>query len=196
MTSRVGKMNMSIVGLLTISLIFVAGVVQAEPLQSVADCKELASTFLANPTKETMSALQPQCWETFDSSDANFGGLLHIARNGSHWAAFYVGENLKKTDGSNLEDSLSALGQFSDAHMETLLIFAKESVISESELTDALTMFPESTGEDQRAQLAVMQSRAEKIKRINRKDLVIQKAIALNAIKKFIAQIKAPKTEN
>jgi hypothetical protein len=187
--------------LFLLSLVISAtGVVHATATPNKFDCQKLADAFLAKPTENAMSALQTasstQCWSVFNSSDTYLGKILDKVQKGNYWAAIYVGKNLKHTDGANLEDALTALGQFSDIHMETALLLVKNGVISESELSDAVSMFPASTGEEQAAQLAVMKARAEKLESINRKDLIEQKTSTLKAVNDFIAEIKAPKSDN
>jgi len=102
---------------------------------------------------------------------------------------------VKALDGGNLEDSLVALGKFSDVDMENFLLFSQKGFISTQELDNALTMLPLSMSDDQAAQLSAMEIRAKNVENVTRMDLSEQKVLALKAIERFIAEIKAAKSE-
>lgn len=180
--------------LMIVFLVMCAGVSQASTAPRSPDCQRLATAFLANPTKSTASDLQSNsgnvCWPAIGSSNANFNILLRNVQRGKYWAASYLAVNLKNTDGGNLEDSLAALGTFSDLDMEDFLDFAKKGLISKHEFTDAVTALPLSLSDNQAAQLAALKAREGKIILVSRKDLSGQKALALKAIEEFVAEIE------
>lgn len=168
---------------------------EASGAVNLPDCQEVANTFLALPTKHTFTVLvgddQTRCWSVIGSSNSNLALLDRSAEKGNRWAAEYLARNLRNLDGGNLEDSLSALGQFSDQNMERFLIFASKGQLSKHEFTDALTMLPLSLGDDQYAHLNALKARRDMLVRVNRADLSEQKALALKAIDDFISQIRA-----
>ena len=159
------------------------------------DCQKAINAFLALPTKHTYAVLvsdgKSTCWPVIGSSNSNLILLAHSVEKGNQWAAEYLTENLRNLDGGNLEDSLIALGQFSDQNMERFLIFAKEGQLSEHEFTDALTMFPLSLGDDQYAQLNALKNRRNALIRVNQAALLAKKALAFKVIDDFISEIKA-----
>ncbi|RDS82323.1 hypothetical protein DWU98_09900 [Dyella monticola] len=178
---------------LLVALLVNAGVVCAAP--STRACQANASAFLANPDERTLAALGPnvgdQCWQIIGKSNSNLKKLLDSVSSGNYSAASYLAKNLKSLDGGNLEDSLVALGDFSDTRMTDLLAFANKGLISPHELTDALTMLPLSMSDNQAAQLSAMQARRSKVNKVTRSDLVIRKSAALKAIDDFIGEIKS-----
>jgi hypothetical protein len=193
-------MKMTIPRLMIMSLIACAGGVQASTVLGTFDCQKLARTFLASPSKNNMEALKVRdgksCWQVIGSSNVNLEELLRSVRKGNFWAASYLAANLKSLDGGNLEDSLVALGKFSDADMESFLVLARKGLISTHEFNSALTMLPLSMSDDQIAQLSAMEDRAKRVKKIARKDLSKQKVLALKAINEFISEIKATMSES
>lgn len=193
-------MKVEIRWLIIMSFIACAGRVQASAAPDASGCQKPAQVFLATPTKSTMAALKledgSQCWKEIGGSNANLGELLRSVQKGNFWAASYLAANLKALGGGNLEDSLVALGKFSDVDMESFLVFGKKGLISTHDLNDALTMLPLSMSDDQAAQLSAMKARARNVRRITRKDLSEQKALALKAIDEFISEIKATKSDN
>lgn len=188
-------MKMTILRLMIVSIIACAGGVQASTAPGTSDCQKLARTFLANPTKNNMEALKVKdgnsCWQVIGSSNVNLEELLRSVRKGNFWAASYLAANLKSLDGGNLEDSLVALGKFSDVDMENFLVLAQKGLISTYEFNSALTMLPLSMSDDQIAQLTAMEDRAKRVKKVARRDLSKQKVSALKAINDFISEIKA-----
>jgi hypothetical protein len=187
-------MQMEFRQLMIVFLVMCASVSQASTAPRSPDCQRLATAFLANPTKSTASDLQSNkgnvCWPAIESSNVNFNILLRNIQRGKYWAARYLAVNLKYTDGGNLEDSLAALGTFSDHDMEDFLGFAKEGLISKHEFSDAVTALPLSLSDNQVAQLAALKAREGKIIRVSRKDLSEQKALAIKTIEEFVAEIK------
>lgn len=159
------------------------------------DCQTSANIFLAHPNQKSSTALgsyaDDQCWQIIGKSNTNLNRLLASVSAGNYYAANYLAANLKFLNGGNLEDALRALGSFSNTHMTDLLAFANKGVISEHELTDALTMLPLSMSDNQAAQLSAMQVRRSRVNQITRSDLANQKSVALKAIDDFIAEIKS-----
>ena len=192
-------MKMGIRRLMIMSFIACAGGALASTVPRASDCQRAAQAFLANPTKSNMAGLRvgdgSQCWQAIGGSNASLGELLRSVRRGNFWAASYLAANVKALDGGNLEDSLVALGKFSDVDMENFLLFSQKGFISTQELDNALTMLPLSMSDDQAAQLSAMEIRARNVENVTRKDLSEQKVLALKAIERFIAEIKAAKSE-
>jgi hypothetical protein len=162
---------------------------------SPLDCQIPANAFLAHPNKKSLATLGPnandQCWTIIGKSNANLKRLLLRVTNGNYSAASYLAANIKTLDGGNLEDALVALGGFSNTHMSDLLAFANKGLITEHELTDALTMLPLSMSDNQPVQLATMQARRNRVSSVTRPELSDQKSVALKAIDDFINEIKA-----
>lgn len=162
---------------------------------STQDCQVYANVFLSHPNQKTFTALVSytgnQCWKIIGGSNENLKKLLTSVSSGNYSAASYLVENLKSLDGGNLEDSLVALGDFSDSHMADFLAFANKGLISPHELTDALTMLPLSMSDNQRARLSTMRARRCRVNKVARQGLENQKVTALKAIDDFISEIKS-----
>lgn len=188
-------MKKRILGLLIALSMLVGLGVQASGSAISPSCQEAVSAFLATPAKRTLLALSgsddADCWAAIGSSNANLNQLIHSVKQGNRWAAQYLAKHLRKLDGGNLEDSLIALGQFSDHNMERLLIFANKSQLSKHELTDALTMLPLSLSDNPQAQLASLKARRSSVMRVTRKELTEQRALALRAIDDFVSEIRS-----
>jgi hypothetical protein len=181
--------------LMTVLLIFFCTHAQASGAVVLPDCQHEAIAFLNRPTQYTFNTLvgvdEARCWPVIGSSNSNLQRLINSVQEGKSWAAQYLATNLTRLDGGNLEDSLIALGQFSDHSMKRFLSFAEKGQISKHELADAVTMLPLSLSDDPAAQLSALKARRNLVTRINQDDLSDQKALALKAIDGFIAQIKA-----
>jgi hypothetical protein len=119
---------------------------------------------------------------------------MHLVEQGNDWSAQYLVKHLRALDGGNLEDSLIALGLFSDHHMERLLIFAKKGQLSKQELSDTLTMLPLSLSDNPAGQLDYLKARRNRVMRVTRKNLSEQKAQALSTIDNFESEIRSKKT--
>lgn len=169
--------------------------VQASGTADSPDCQKVASAFLAHPSKYTFTELmavgEQNCWAFFGSSNSNLQRLTNSVGKGDRWAAEYLAGNLRNLDGGNLEDSLIALGKFSEHGMERFLIFASKGHISKHEFNDALTMLPLSLSDDQSAQLSALKTRRKMVMRVHRNDLLEQKILALKAIDEFISEINS-----
>lgn len=177
--------------LLTLLSLDVCGSVSQGWLQ----CQETVSNFLSAPTEPNLIALsqlnENNCWTTIQSSNAHLNKLNHLVKTGNRWAAQYLASHLKKLDGGNLEDSLRALGQFSDHDIERLLHFANEGLLSKWELSHALTMLPLALTDHPSAQLALLKARRSRVLRVKDPTLAEQRSLALRAIDRFASEIKS-----
>ncbi len=162
-------------------------------------CHDAVRVFLATPEKRTLIALskidEAECWSIIESSNANLNQLIHLVEQGNQWSAQYLVKYLRTLDGGNLEDSLIALGQFSDHSMERLLIFAKKGQLSKQEFNDALTMLPLSLSDNPSGQLDSLRARRNRVVHVTRRDLFEQKALALSAIDNFVSEIRSKNPE-
>jgi hypothetical protein len=162
---------------------------------SSPSCLEAVSMFLATPEKRTLIALseagEAECWSVIERSNSNLNQLMHLVEQGNDWSAQYLVEHLRALDGGNLEDSLIALGLFSDHHMERLLIFAKKGQLSKQELSDTLTMLPLSLSDNPAGQLDYLKARKNRVMRVTRKNLSEQKVQALSTIDNFESEIRS-----
>jgi hypothetical protein len=131
------------------------------------------------------------CWDIIGSSNNNLNRLNNLVATGNHWAAQCSTGHLKELDGGNLEDALRALGQFSDHHIEDLLMFARKGLLSKHELADALTMLPLTLTDNSRAQLSSLEARRHRVQRVNRAELKVQRGEALTAISGAISEIRS-----
>ena len=75
--------------------------------------------------------------------------------------------------------------------MTRFLLFAKGGILSERELSDALTMLPLSLSDNPDAQLKVLNQRRSKVVSVTRKDLLQQQRQALTAIDGFMSEIRS-----
>jgi len=155
-------------------------------------CQSAVRTFLSAPDEAKLFALDKSgCSTVIRSSNENLNRLNQSVKAGNQWAAQYSAEHVKELDGGNLEDALTALGQFSNRNMTRFLLFAKDGVLSERELGDALTMLPLSLSDDPDAQLKVLKHRRSKVVSVTRKDLMQQRSQALAAIDGFMSEIRS-----
>ncbi len=160
---------------------------------NASGCQAAVNQFLSLPSQRTFAALvkvNEGCWSQIESKNSDLNRLNRWAEHGNPWAAQYSARHLKQLDGGNLEDTLIALGQFSDHDMERLLLFAKQGLLSKGELSDALTMLPLTLSDRPSAQLAVLKARRNKIVLVTRADLRQQRIQALSAIDEFDSEIK------
>lgn len=167
----------------------------ASASDSSPHCREAVMMFLTTPEKRTLIALseasETECWSVIEQSNSNLNQLMHLVEQGNDWSAQYLVEHLRVLDGGNLEDSLIALGLFSDHHMERLLIFAKKGQLSKQELSDTLTMLPLSLSDNPAGQLDYLKARRNRVMRVTRKNLSEQKTLALSAIDNFESEIRS-----
>lgn len=191
----IGEMSRVQSGLLVVLLLLFNSAVQASQTTRLPDCRQAANAFLAHPTQHTFITLvgadEARCWPAINSSVPNLQQLNQSVENGNRWAAKYLAMNLKRLDGGNLEDSLVALGQFSDHNMERLFIFAHEGRLTNHEFVNTLTMLPPSLGDNLQAQLDRLMIRRTKVMHVTQKDLLKQKVQALKAIDDFASEIKS-----
>lgn len=132
-------------------------------------CRGLFTSVIWQPI-----CLRSGCSTVIRSSNENLDRLNQSVEAGNQWAAQYSAEHIKDLDGGNLEDALIALGQFSNRNMTRFLLFAKGGILSERELSDALTMLPLSLSDNPDAQLKVLNQRRSKVVSVTRKDLLQQ----------------------
>jgi len=175
-------------------LLFLTVDARATNRSNSSPCQAAVHEFLSLPSQRTLTALtradETGCWAVIESSNRKLNRLNRWAEHGNRWAAQYSAKHLKQFDGGNLEDTLIALGQFSDHDMERLLLFAKQGLLSKGELSDALTMLPLTLSDRPSAQLAVLKARRSKVVRLTRADLRQQRIQALSAIDEFDSEIK------
>lgn len=171
---------------------------QASAESITPDCSQLVSDFLTAPNNSKLTAMQSReetgCWSVVGSSNMNLQRLQRAVKNGNPAAGKYLAVNLKHLDGGNLEDSLIALGQFSETRATSFLSFAEKGYITNQELEDAVTMLPLSLSDDENAQLAAMETRAKKIGEVTCDELKNQRALALDEIRKFMSEIRVAKS--
>jgi hypothetical protein len=157
-----------------------------------SDCQSAVGTFLSSPDEAKLLALDKSaCSAVIGSSNQNLNRLNRFVEAGNRWAAQYSAEHVKELDGGNLEDALIALGQFSNHDMTRLLLFAKNGLLSERKLSDALTMLPLSLSDNPDAQLKAMNQRRSEVVGVTRKDLTQQRRQALAAIDGFVSEIRS-----
>jgi hypothetical protein len=151
-------------------------------------------TFLSCPSETTLEGMSrghpDECWNAVGSSNARLQTVNNLVASGNREAALYLASNLKRLDGGNLEDALVALGHFAELTMAPLLEFARNQVLTNAELSDALTMLPLSSSDDPGVQLAEMEKRRAAVGRVTDRRLTEQKVLALAAIDSFIIEIK------
>jgi hypothetical protein len=179
-----------------IALLVLCGpAIQAYGAGDFAGCQQKAVSFLDKPSPHTIASLvgadEARCWSVFASSNSDLQRLTNSVQEGNPWAAQYLARNLRHLDGGNLEDSLVAMGQFSDYNMERLLIFGSKGQISKHELTDAITMLPLSLSDNPGALLDALRARKDLVMRVNLADVEEQKTLAIKAIDDSISQITA-----
>jgi hypothetical protein len=175
--------------ILIIASVFVLG------LQANASvCLDDVKSFLDSPTKQYFDALQQKnCASELVASNADLNRLNNLVRHGNRWSAEIAARNLRQLDGGNLEDTLIALGEFSEKDMERLLLFSKEGLLSRRDLSNALTMLPLSVSDQPDAQLTAVRARRKKVLAVSRKELSEQKVQAVKALDEFVAEIRAHK---
>jgi hypothetical protein len=157
-----------------------------------SDCQSAARRFLTAPDEAKLRALDKSaCFAVINSSNYKLSRLNSFVEAGNLWAAQYSAEHLKELDGGNLEDALIALGQFSNHDTKRFLLFAKNGLLSERELSDALTMLPLSLSDNAHAQLNELNQRRSKVVGVTQTDLQQQRKLALAAIDGFASEIRS-----
>jgi hypothetical protein len=138
------------------------------------------------------------CWKVFGESNAKQKELNDKVQQGDRWAARYLATHLKNLDGGNLEDSLISLGEFAEHDMQDFFLLRKQGLLSTREFSDSLTMLPESTVDNPRAQLRLLGSRRNKVVGVHRSDLSGERAQALTSIDDSVSEIrsKSPDVKN
>jgi hypothetical protein len=157
-------------------------------------CQNTVNLFVSYPNKKLLDFLltgKYNCWPFVGSSNIYLNKLNERVSEGNSFGARYLAANIKNLDGGNLEDSLIALGGFSDHKMEQLLVFAHEGVLSRHNLVDSLTMLPLRFSDDPRRQLEILKKRRGEIEKVRRNDLVSEKMLALKSIDDFMREIKS-----
>jgi len=180
---------------LTICSLMVFGPTLALTESAGIGCVKAVDVFLAAPTDQRLRVLsridRTGCWTMFAQSNAKLGQLNRLAVSGNRVSAQYLAAHLNQLDGGNLEDSLRAMGEFSEHDMEHFLLFARKGLLSNRELADALTMLPLSLSDNPLGQLHSLRLRKSKVSAVRRKDLSDQTARALTAINEFESEIKS-----
>jgi hypothetical protein len=156
-------------------------------------CGRVVDEFLRSPTEALARSLNDTdsdgCWLTVSGSSALLDSLLtHVAR-GSTPAAHYLASHVRQLDGGNLEDSLRALGEFSERRMEVFFELEAKGLLSRNSLLGALTMLPIELADNPEAELSAMEARRAEVDRVDSADPRIR-AEALQTIDSFIAEIK------
>lgn len=182
-------------GLAALLLVAYCACAFASDVDNGSSCQDKVGFFIASPNEATMKSLVAEggqeCWAIIGSSNTLLDRLNQSVSSGDSFSAKYLADHLKDLDGGNLEDSLIALGDFSDHKMEQTLIFAHDGTLSDRSLSDVLTMLSLSMSDEPLTQLKVLQARREKIQRISRRDLSSQRVVALKAIDEFMLEIKS-----
>lgn len=159
------------------------------------DCPHAVARFLSTSSRQSLdvlSRIDPEsCWNVFGASNAKQKELDQKVQQGDRWAARYLAAHLKNLDGGTLEDSLIALGEFAERHMQDFLLLREQGLLSTREFSDSLTMLPLSTSDDPRAQLRSLESRRNKVLGVHRADLSKERSQALVCINNFVAEIRS-----
>lgn len=175
-------------------LVFLCATKAQNRVGSESDCDAWIAEFSAHPSENGLRKVSgpadSACWPLVDSSNFLQSKLNDWTGRGNHWTAEYLAEHLKKLDGGNLEDALQALGEFSERDMTRLLFFAHGRKVSRQELEDALTMLSLSLSDNPIAQLRSLRLRRQKAASITKKELSQEKAWALDAIDRAIAEVR------
>ncbi|RDI98678.1 hypothetical protein DVT68_09165 [Dyella solisilvae] len=191
--TKVSRFRQLVFALIT-TLLTVGGV-RADDRTAASACQEGVELFLSNPSKQTLSTLDggddSGCWAFVSSTSETLDQLLLHVESGDFWSARFLAEHLSQLDGGELEDSLVALGQFGDHHATELLRYAKNRVISDRQMVDALVMLPLSLSDDFDAQLRWMRNRRSRVASVYDNDLAIERALALRSIDSHISEIEA-----
>lgn len=164
-------------------------------IESHTRCAELVDKFLAAPDSAKLFLIEGSdreaCWQSLRVSDERMQSLLRLVAGGNESSARFLARHLSQLDGGDLEDSLIAIGQFSDLHMETFLNLVAPNLLSVEDLKSALTMLPLDVADEPATQLAMMKARRNKVATLDQVTLTAQKKVALCAIDTFIAEIEA-----
>jgi hypothetical protein len=172
-----------------------AGATVAQDQSDPSGCGDAVTRFLGMPNQQNLERLSrtdaESCWKMVASSNVKQKQLNEKVEGGNRWAARYLAAHLRELDGGNLEDSLIALGEFSERNMEYILLLNKQGLLSNHELSDSLTMLPLSTSDEPRAQLRTLKQRKNKVLQVHRADLSRQRTQALNSIDTFASEIRS-----
>lgn len=156
-------------------------------------CGPLQKAFLASPTKANylnLSAVPPCVLMRSPSLSHNLNKLRSLVAEGNIWAAKYLAQNIRTQDGGELEDSLVALGEFSEQNMAEFLNLVRSKELTNKEMQDALTMLPLSDSDNGQLQLEIMEKRAALVRAVKAKELYHEKNLAIRYIVDFRNEIQ------
>jgi hypothetical protein len=157
-------------------------------------CEQRVKDFLGAPNSASLALLRESpdgdCWPAVGTSNELLQSLLKSVAGGSKSAAEYLASHLQQLDGGNLEDSLIALGQFSETHMDAFFGLAASGALSDNQLRRALTMLPLELSDEPNAQLSEMKKRRSKVEKVTGAALSRYRKEALAEIDAFIAEIE------
>lgn len=166
---------------------------QSSTSQDAQFCGEKAREFIHRPSGASVNALEADasgCWSTIAHSDELLQSLIKVVAGGDVVAAAYLAPRIRRLEGGNLEDALTALGEFAEKRMKEFLELVKAGKITTHELNDSLTMLPLTLSDEPSAQLSAMKKRRAQVEQITDPALSDYRAAALKSIDSFIAEIQ------
>ena len=112
------------------------------------------------------------------------------ARKGDRRAAYCLSVRLPSLDGGELEDALTALGQYGDVRPVELLMLSRQGTLSKHSLADAIGMLPLSLTDDLQGQLTAMKRRQDQYRKITQPGLTTERQFALRSIESALGEIR------
>jgi hypothetical protein len=156
-------------------------------------CQKKVNEFMLTPSEKTSRILSSgahgDCWNAISASNERLSRLNDLIASGNEWAARYILKHIRALDGGALEDSLVALGSFSEKSPEAFLRLFRAGELSEYHMKSALTMLPLELSDDLQTQLDLLEKRKLRLLNVSAPDLDGQKKIVADVINAQEAEI-------
>jgi hypothetical protein len=108
--------------------------------------------------------------------------LAQEIEGGDSQAAHCLASRLQQLDGGLAEDATRALGQYGDRKPANLLRLSDEGMLSDQQLTNAVSMLPLSLVDDFQAQFKALAARRDRFQKVTVPELKNERRLVLKSI--------------
>ncbi len=148
------------------------------------------ASFLQQPTDSNLKAIggrDDKCWTSLGLGD--YQSLDALVERGNEPAAQFVAAHVGQLDAEELEDVLTALGQFASYHMREFLVSTSRA-LTDRQFKDALTMLPRDLADDFGAQVTELRARRVALEQVDDPQVRDRRSAAITAIDDVISDIE------
>lgn len=145
------------------------------------DCSKSISNFVKKPNAALFNAItSDSCKNNLIAFEEHelFYMLLKNVKNGKKYSALYLSMNLRNTDGAYYEDSLEALGVYSDIDMPNYTSLIINNKIEKKLFIDSIIITPQKYVDDFSSQMNILKKRKISLLKLH-KTKVIEKLISM-----------------